>query len=53
MDLLPRFSKPYIGCNNGESNHSVLINRKPKTSEDVDTPENISFFPSGSSVAVQ
>ena len=27
--ILPRFSRPPIGCNNDESNHSRLIHRQP------------------------
>ena len=51
--MLPTFSRPPVLCDNNEGTHTVLINRQPQISEDVDTHENIPFLTTGSTVAVQ
>ena len=50
--ILQRFSRPPTGCNNGNSNHSVLINRQPQTNKDVNTHRNVPFLSTRSIVVV-
>ena len=41
--ILPRFTRPPIGCDNDQNNNSALRNRQPQTSIDVSTCKNIPF----------
>ena len=43
--ILPRFSRPPIGCDNAKGKHSSLICRQPEAIEDDDTYKSISFLP--------
>ena len=42
---LLRFWRTPIGCDNDVGDHSALVKRQPKESEDVDTHKSISFKP--------
>ena len=43
--LLQKLSRPPIVFNKYENIHAALIKRKPHTSVDIDTHENIKFLP--------
>ena len=50
--ILLRVHRPPKWCKNDRDSHSMLVNRQPQTSKDVNTHKKYSFSPTGSAAEV-